>query len=285
MTLPAIRTRSANALPATRIVTANALPATRIVSANTLPAVRIVSLVPSVTETLAAWGVDPIACTRFCERPDLEHVGGTKNPDIEAITELRPDLVVVDREENRSEDYDALVANGTDVQALHVASLDDVEPELGQLAARIGVEWSTEPLPEQCKPLEHPSGRNVRVFVPIWRRPYMTIGARTYGASLLAWCGVDVAFADRGRYPTIDAGDLSAGHFDIVLAPTEPYPCHLRHLDELAKIAPTHVIDGQDLFWWGTRTPGAVVRVAETVRRALRQQGPPQTARSSVTVQ
>ncbi|WP_420621304.1 helical backbone metal receptor [Candidatus Poriferisodalis sp.] len=150
---------------------------------------------------------------------------------------------------------------------------------------RIGAEWSTEPLPENGKPLEHPSGRNVRVFVPIWRRPYMTIGARTYGASLLTWCGVDVAFADRGTYPTIDAGDLSADHLDIVLAPTEPYPWHLRHLDELAKIAPTHVIDGQDLFWWGTRTPGAVVRVAETVKRALRQQGPPQTARSSVTVQ
>ncbi|WP_420626057.1 helical backbone metal receptor [Candidatus Poriferisodalis sp.] len=274
MTLPAIRTRSANALPATRIVTA-----------NTLPAVRIVSLVPSVTETLAAWGADPIACTRFCERPDLEHVGGTKNPDIEAITELRPDLVVVDREENRSEDYEALVANGIDVQALHVASLDDVEPELGRLAARIGVQWSAEPLPQPYASLEHPSGRNVRVFVPIWRRPYMTIGARTYGASLLAWCGVDVAFADRGTYPTIDAGDLSADHFDIVLAPTEPYPWHLRHIDELAKIAPTQVIDGQDLFWWGTRTPGAVVRVAETVKRALRQQGPPQTAPSSVTVQ
>lgn len=230
---------------------------------------RVVSLVPSVTETLAAWGADPIACTRYCERPDLAHVGGTKNPDIEAIAELQPDLVVADREENRREDYDALIARDIDVVALHVASLDDVEPELHRLAARLGIAWTTDPLPERFEMLELRSGRVARVFVPIWRRPYMTIGAQTYGASLLAWCGVEVAFSDRGTYPTVDAEDLSTEPFDVVLAPTEPYPWHRRHLDELAALAPTHLIDGQDLFWWGTRTPGAVERIAEAIRQAL----------------
>ncbi|HLY83760.1 MAG TPA: helical backbone metal receptor, partial [Acidimicrobiales bacterium] len=64
-------------------------------------ALRVVSLVPSVTETLLAWGVVPLAVTRFCEQPDLPTVGGTKDPDLGAIVALRPDLVVVDREENR----------------------------------------------------------------------------------------------------------------------------------------------------------------------------------------
>ena len=62
---------------------------------------KIVSLVPSVTETLLAWNIEPTACTRFCEQPTLRHVGGTKDPDIADIVELKPDLVVVDREENR----------------------------------------------------------------------------------------------------------------------------------------------------------------------------------------
>jgi hypothetical protein len=69
---------------------------------------KIVSLVPSVTETLLAWNIEPTACTRFCEQPSLRHVGGTKDPDIAAIVELKPDLVVVDREENRKEDAEAL---------------------------------------------------------------------------------------------------------------------------------------------------------------------------------
>ena len=236
---------------------------------------RIVSLVPSVTETLATWGTDPIACTRFCERPDLPHVGGTKNPDVEAIVGLGPDLVVTDREENRRQDYDALVAAGLNVEALHIAALGDVEPELGRLAQRIGVAWTPDPLPKPAD-LRGPVAPvgNVRVFVPIWRRPYMTIGARTYGASLLRYCGVEVAFADRDAYPTLSDADLSAGHFEVILAPTEPYPWHLRHVDELSQYAPTHLVDGQDLFWWGTRTPAAIVRVARTIRRALDQTTP-----------
>ena len=84
---------------------------------------RVVSLVPSVTETLTAWNVEPIACTRFCERPDLPHVGGTKNPDIAAIVALAPDLVVVDRQENRREDADALGRAGLQLSVLDVRSI------------------------------------------------------------------------------------------------------------------------------------------------------------------
>ena len=55
------------------------------------PGARVVSLVPSVTETLLAWGIAPVACTRFCEQPDLPQVGGTKDPDVAAIIDLAPD--------------------------------------------------------------------------------------------------------------------------------------------------------------------------------------------------
>jgi ABC-type Fe3+-hydroxamate transport system substrate-binding protein len=245
--------------------------------------VRVISLVPSATETLAAWGADPVACTRYCERPDLEHVGGTKNPDIEAIAALQPDLVVADREENRKEDHDALIARGIEVLALHVASLDDVEPELTRLAQHIGAEWRPELLPERselprlCLPGGADAGDEpVRVFVPIWRRPFMSIGAPTYGASLLAYCGLEVAFADQpDAYPTLDEADLASERIDLVLAPTEPYPWHRRHLDELDAYGAVHLIDGQDLFWWGARTPAAVRRVAGAVAQALGEPAPP----------
>ena len=98
---------------------------------------RIVSLVPSATETLAAWDRTPVACTRFCERPDLPHVGGTKDPDVDAIVGLAPDLVVVDAEENRREDHDALVAAGIDVHVLAIRSVGDLDPQLGGLSDRV----------------------------------------------------------------------------------------------------------------------------------------------------
>ncbi|MGH2928663.1 MAG: helical backbone metal receptor, partial [Solirubrobacteraceae bacterium] len=134
-------------------------------------AVRAVSLVPSVTETLRAWGVIPVGVTRFCDAPGVERVGGTKNPDIEAIVALAPDVVVMDREENRAEDAAALEGRGVRVHALHVRSLADVQRELNVLANVVGHEAPT-PGPaaasgELSEPA--PSGIAVRAFVPIWR--------------------------------------------------------------------------------------------------------------------
>ena len=60
---------------------------------------RVVSLVPSASESLIALGVTPVACTRFCDQPGLPAIGGTKNPDVDRIVELAPDLVVVNEEE------------------------------------------------------------------------------------------------------------------------------------------------------------------------------------------
>ena len=100
---------------------------------------RVVSLVPSSTETLLALGGDVVACTKFCEQPALRTVGGTKNPDIKTIVALGPDLVVLDREENRIEDHDALVAAGLTVFVSDVRSVDAGIDVVDELAAVLGV--------------------------------------------------------------------------------------------------------------------------------------------------
>ncbi len=215
-------------------------------------------MVPSVTETLTTWGCEPIACTRFCERPDLPHVGGTKTPDVARIAELAPDLVVVDTEENRKEDYEALSAKGLDVLALSVRSVEDVERQLARLAARVEVDWEPLGLPV-------PRPATTTAFVPIWRRPWMTIGRPTYGVSVLDHLGIRTVFEDEGSYPTIDLEQARRRRPDVVLAPSEPYPFTARQLPELASIAPTIFVDGQDLFWWGTRTPDALERLADSI--------------------
>ena len=216
---------------------------------------KVVSLVPSVTETLAAWGIDPVACTRFCERPDLVHVGGTKNPDLDAIVALAPDVVVLDRHENRREDADALTAAGVRIVVLDVHSLDGLVDELGTLADGVGTTRRELPLPD-LPPLDG------QVFVPIWRRPWMTIGAATYGSSLLAALGLGNVFADaESDYPVVALDEATARRPDAVLVPSEPYEFSDAHLAELRRVAPTVRVDGQDLFWWGARTPHALVRL------------------------
>ena len=202
------------------------------------------------------WGVPPQACTRFCEQPGIQHVGGTKDPDVARIVALAPDLVIVDAEENRKEDHDALVASGLTVWALRIRSVDDVGDQLPPLAARLGVSWHLPALPP---PL--PAGRSA--FVPIWKRPWMALGAPTYGSSLLAHLGVGNVCEDDGPYPEITLDDVAARQPDVVIAPSEPYPFAERHRSELEQVAPTIFVDGKDLVWWGVRTAAALDRLAE----------------------
>ena len=215
---------------------------------------RVVSLVPSLTETLLAWDVEPVACTRFCEQPHLRHVGGTKDPDVEAVVGLAPDLVVVNAEENRREDFEALVAAGLDVHVVRIGSVTDVGPALAELASRVGVDAPAVELPPARPPV-------VRVFVPIWKRPWMSIGPDTYGSSLLAHVGAVNVVAD-ARYPELTLEDAATLAPDLVLAPSEPYPFGERHREQLEAVAPVVLVDGQDLFWWGARTPAAARRLA-----------------------
>jgi len=227
---------------------------------------RVVSLVPSVTETLLAWGVTPVACTRFCEQPDLPHVGGTKDPDVAAIVGLRPDLVVLCVEENRREDADALNAAGIVTAALSIDGVADVAPALSTLAALVGVDPGRVEHIEGPAAPDAPAEGRLRAFVPIWKRPWMSLAGGTYGSSLLEAIGVDNVFADADdRYPTVTLEQARARRPDVVLAPSEPYPFRERHVPVLDEVAPVVLVDGQDLFWWGVRTP----RAAERLRRQL----------------
>lgn len=223
---------------------------------------RFVSLVPSVTETTLAWGLVPLACTRFCEQPDLPHVGGTKNPDVDAIVALAPDVIVMCDEENRRADADALVAAGLAVHSCSPRSVAEVGPALAELAVALHADAPPIDPPPEVSPL------GLRAWVPIWRRPWITIAADTYGTSVLATLGVSVVGAaptgtgaEGDRYPVLSKEEALAACPDVVLAPSEPYPFAQRHVAELSEVARVMLVDGQDLFWWGVRTPAAVARL------------------------
>lgn len=218
---------------------------------------RVVSLVPSVTETLLAWGITPVAVTRFCEAPGLPKVGGTKNPDTEAIRALRPDLVIMDKEENRREDAETLDEAGIRLLVTQVRGLEDVSPALDVMAEAVGINRGPYPQPRT-------RGHGPRVWVPIWRRPWMSINGNTYGGSILRAAGfVNVLEDADDPYPTIELEDVKARQPEFVLSPSEPYPFKERHRTELETVAPAVFVDGQDLFWWGVRTPAALERLGE----------------------
>ena len=229
---------------------------------------RVVSLVPSASETLVALGVVPIACTRFCELAGVQTVGGTKRPDVRAIVDLAPDLVVVNDEENRWSDAAELIDAGVAVHSMSPRSVHDVGGEVRALASRLDVGvpfpfggddwdgWVATVL----------TPRWYDAFVAVWRRPWMSLASDTYGASLLDVLGVGNVFADSfDRYPEVTLEEVAARAPNLVILPSEPYefgPEHAREIELVVSGVPIAFVDGRDLFWWGIRTPAAAGRIA-----------------------
>ena len=106
--------------------------------------VRVVSIVPSLTEALAATAPQLlVGATDWCSHPpdlDVVRIGGTKNPDVPRIVELGPDLVVANEEENRAPDLEALRAAGIAVHVTEVRTLDGAFSALSAMLGACGLD-------------------------------------------------------------------------------------------------------------------------------------------------
>jgi ABC-type Fe3+-hydroxamate transport system substrate-binding protein len=235
---------------------------------------RIVSLVPSLTELVCDLGCGErlVAVTRYCTEPaavvaGLPKVGGTKTPDLEALGALRPDLVLLNAEENRREDLAALAAAGLPVFVSFPRTVAETVAAVARLGAALHAPVPAGALAvriEAALTAARPAAlARVRVFCPIWRRPWMSFNADTYAHDVLAVCGGDnVCAASPERYPRVELGDVAAADPEVVLLPDEPYPFADRHRSALGALRTTgawrdqriHLVDGKALSWYGRRT-------------------------------
>lgn len=248
--------------------------------------VRIVSLVPSLTETLWDLGVGEqvVGVTQFCVRPDdalarAEVVGGTKNADVDAVIGLQPDLVLTDEDENKPEHIDALRKAGLRVVTTRIERVADVGREVVEIGRILGrgieAEGWRQRIQERSAEIRDAvrvAGR-LRGFIPIWRKPLMTMGGRTYLSDLCAICGVDNVFGEaEKKYFETAFEEVRAKDADVVLLPTEPFRYGDEHRAEYAEALgvsaeAVEVVDGQAMTWFGTHTVRGLDVVAQTVGR------------------
>ena len=219
------------------------------------PATRIVSLVPSLTEALAASAPDRlVGATEWCTHPadlDVPRARGTKNPDLAAIRALSPDLVVTNMEENRELDVRRLRDSGV---AVWVSRIETVEEAIGSMSRLFGSALGmADPswLAEARDLWSTPAAHRLSVVVPIWRDPWMVVGSSTYTDDLLTRAGLTNALADRdGRYPAVEPADIDDAGADVVLLPDEPYVFTADDGPE-AFTTPTRLVSGRLLTWYG----------------------------------
>ncbi|MGK4585568.1 helical backbone metal receptor [Kitasatospora sp. HPMI-4] len=245
------------------------------------PVRRVVSLVPSLTEAVAATAPQLlIGATRWCTHPaDLvvERIGGTKNPDVPRITELRPDLVVANEEENRAPDLAALRAAGIPVWVTEVRTLPQALASLDRLltvACRLPrPAWLDEAGAAWEAVGEAPA--YVRAVVPVWRRPWMVLGRDTFAGDLLHRLGVAVIHADHPeRYPAIPIGELLATGPQLAVLPDEPYRFTATDGPEAFPGIPCALVSGRHLTWYGPSLVRAPAVLTAQLRAAQRPEDP-----------
>ena len=230
---------------------------------------RIVSLVPSLTELLVALDLAEalVGRTGFCIHPRhvvrrIPKLGGTKGFRIDKLRELKPTHVLVNIDENRREEVEALadfVPHLIVTHPLTVGDNLDLYRLLGGVFAR---EQRAEVL---CDAFEREwAALNVlaaglarqRVVYLIWREPWLSVARDTYISRMLAAAGWDtLPLESPVRYPEIDLPAL-AGDAEIVFLSSEPYPFREQHVRQLTKQLPgtrSSLIDGEMVSWYGSR--------------------------------
>lgn len=237
---------------------------------------RIISLVPSITETLFALGLEDriVGVTRYCTEPSTKvaekpKVGGQKNPDLTKIQFLHPDLILVNIEENRREDVETLETMGIAVYTTYPRTVEQGIAMIRDLGRMTGTEQRADAVAFTIDGLyqeiskDAAGQRPVRVFCPIWRKPYMSINADTYIHDVLRTCGGDNIFAEKeDRYPKISLAEVADLEVEVIILPDEPYPFHPRHLVDFQpfegfipalRTGRVHFVDGKLLSWYGPR--------------------------------
>lgn len=249
---------------------------------------RIVSLCPSLTELAfdLGRGSELVGITEYCVHPRdavaaIEKVGGTKTPDVRRIVALAPDWVLMNEEENRVEDAEALRAAGL---CCHVsfphdaAETAEMVRDVGAaLDARCEAERIAQDIERRAQRVRESAqgAAPVRFAYLIWRKPWMSVNRDTFAHALLAQSGGENVFAACvERYPEITLEQLARAEPDLVLLCTEPYTFEAVHADELARVTGIErerfvLADGEYLSWHGSRTP-AGIDYAEGLIRAAR---------------
>jgi ABC-type Fe3+-hydroxamate transport system substrate-binding protein len=222
---------------------------------------RVISLVPSLTETLFALGAgsDVVAVTDYCVFPaglTLPRVGGTKNPSINKIRSLRPDLVHMNLEENL-ERHARAIRDFAPVFVTEPKTVADVAALLRTLGHIHDQSERAEMLADEVN-TEMTRGKHesFTFACAIWKNPWMWCGGDTYVSDLVTCAGGRNVLGDRERYPSIAVEDVLALEPDVVFLPDEPYVFSESDAHELQTQGANAIgpFPGHLFTWHGVRT-------------------------------
>lgn len=232
---------------------------------------KIVCLVPSWTETLLEANLNVVGRTRFCIHPadktrSIPVVGGTKNIKIDEIFALKPDVVLLDKEENKKEMADILLQNNIEVLVSHVTNIETATEFLDILAKKFSCTQLADFADlyrvilinkyhlSKDKFFSGIFMKQNSIFDPmnfeyvIWRNPFMVIGMNTFIAEVFRLVGIE--FSRSEKYPEISEEELKNKY---CLFSSEPYPFEKEFAHLTIQGFKGALVDGEKISWYGIR--------------------------------
>lgn len=244
---------------------------------------RIISLVPSQTELLYDIGLqaETIGITKFCIHPTTwfkikERVGGTKTINLAKIKELKPHLVIANKEENVREQVEAIGKDFpvwlTDINNLEEAlqMIEDIGALTGKQTEATALTISIQKSFDQLEKHKTQNTKPKTAYL-IWQKPYMSVGGDTFINNMLQQCGFENIFSHKTRYPQTSIRELQIANCELLLLSSEPYPFKQKHVDELSIHLPgvkILLVDGEFFSWYGSRlvkAPEYFKKLIETI--------------------
>lgn len=228
---------------------------------------RIVCLVPSLTELLVDLGLEDnlVGITKFCVHPkylkqNKQIVGGTKQVHFDKIEDLKPDIIICNKEENTKD----IVLQCEAICNVHVSNLntlDDVYNLINQYGQLFNCQTKAlsiiTTIKDNCvsflNDIKHENTINVAYF--IWKNPYMVAGNNTFINYLLKLNKLNNVFNNLERYPEVGLSSLQEKNVNLILLSSEPYPFKDKHIKEIKNEVNANVIlvDGEMFSWYGSR--------------------------------
>ncbi len=243
-----------------------------------------------MSETVCCLGAGGrlVGVTRYCVEPEAElrsvaRVGGTKNPALERIADLEPDLVLANEEENRPEHIDWL-QDRFEVFVSTPRTVPEAAEAVRQLGRRL---MQAEEMQAVLLRIEAQLTRaqvegmnlgSVKVFYAIWNQPWMSVNGDTYIHDVLDRAGAAPVCAERSeRYPVVPEAELSQLGVELVLLPSEPYAFTDDHRTAalrdktFGRGVPVMLVDGRDFCWHGAHTGAGLGQAVDLLKRFRRR--------------
>lgn len=230
---------------------------------------RIISLVPSQTELLVDLGLEEsiVGITKFCAHPihlkkEKTIIGGTKQIHLDKIKELKPDIILCNKEENTKDIVEACET----ICTVHVSDIFTIEDSL-ELINQYGAMFNKLDEAKNIVRKIESELKSFRVFIEkkstlkvayfIWKDPWMVAGNNTFINYLLKLNKFKNVYETENRYPKIEFNDATIfKNVDVVLLSSEPYPFKEKHIKELKVYYPKAnimLVDGEMFSWYGSR--------------------------------